>query len=191
MPNSPNVSRTLQEFLEYDFHTVLDVGCGDCLHTNLFESKGKSVTPTDYSSSNPKVIVGDYLELEFEQHDAVWCSHVLEHAPDVGCFLHKIVSDCREGGVIAITVPPLKHDIVGGHLSLWNTGLLLYRMVLSNLDCSNARVLTYGYNCSVIVEKRTIELPKLTHGNGDLEKLSQFFPIPVRQGFNGQNITCL
>lgn len=189
MPNSPIVNQTLKVLLQYEFDTILDIGCGDCLHTDYFKANGKTVTSTDYSAKRPDVIEGDYLSLEFNQHGAVWCSHVLEHAPDTNTFLQKVINDCREGGVIAINVPPLKHSIVGGHVSLWNTGLLLYRLVLCGLDCSEARVGTYGYNCSVVVTKRSVELPPLSHGNGDLEKLSSLFPFSVKQGFNGQNIT--
>lgn len=92
----------------------------------------------------------------------------------------------KDGGVLAITVPPLKREIVGGHVSLWNAGLLLYRLILAGFDCQNASVLTYGYNISVIIEKRRIDLPSdLKFANGDLEKLSDYFPFDVKQGFDG------
>jgi hypothetical protein len=81
----------------------------------------------------------------------VWCSHVLEHQPNAGLFLAKLIRDCRDGGILAITVPPAKTEIVGGHVSLWNAGLLLYRLALTGIDCRDARVKTYGYNVSVIV----------------------------------------
>lgn len=188
MPNSPVVDQTLNVLLQHEFDSILDIGCGDCKHTDLFRQHGKQVTPTDFVATRPDVVEGYYLDLKFEQHDAVWCSHVLEHVLDVQIFLKKLIGDCKDGGLIAINVPPLKHNIVGGHVSLWNTGLLLYRLVLAGLDCSSARVGTYGYNCSVVVQKRVIDLPDLTTGNGDLERLRDFFPIPVRQGFDGKNI---
>jgi len=187
---SPDVSQTLNKLVNnYEFNTILDIGCGRCNHTNFFKNHGKNVTSTDLAALEPGVIAGDYMKLKFDQHDAVWCSHVLEHQLNVQEFLHKLISECKEGGVIAITVPPLKHQIVGGHISFWNTGLLLYRMILAGLDCSEARVGTYGYNCSVIVSKKSIEMPQdLTYGNGDIEKLSKYFPMAVKQGFNGQNV---
>jgi len=187
--NSPNVNQTLSVLLNhYNFETVLDIGCGKCIHTDYFKSKNKKVTSTDYFKTREDVISGDYMSLQFEEHDAVWCSHVLEHQFNVDLFLRKLVSECKEGGTIALTVPPLKHEIVGGHLSLWNAGLLIYRLILTGLDCSKARVGTYGYNISVVTEKISIQLPDLKHGNGDLETLSKYFPIKVKQGFNGQKI---
>ena len=88
--------------------------------------------------------------------------------------------------MIAITVPPLKHQIVGGHVSLWNVGLLLYRLILVGLDCSAARYGTYGYNIGVVLNKKSITLPQLKYDNGDIETLRDYFPVSVNQGFNGQ-----
>jgi len=189
--NTINVDETLNFLInKYNFNTILDVGCGRCLHTDFFIRHGKQVTSTDYHAARENVIEGDYMKLSFTEHDAVWCSHVLEHQHDTHSFLTKMISEVKETGVIAITVPPLKHHIVGGHVSLWNAGLLLYRMILAGLDCSKASVKCYGYNISVIVEKKSITLPKLYHDVGDIELLSQWFPITVKQGFDGNNINC-
>src|SRR5690606_36120022 len=81
------------------------------------------------------------------------------------------------GGVLALTVPPLKSRIVGGHVSLWNAGLLLYNLVLAGFDCSRARILQYGYNISVILTKTPAELPRdLSFDRGDLRRLRPFLP---------------
>jgi hypothetical protein len=80
----------------------------------------------------------------------------------------------------------MKHSIVGGHLTVWNTGLILYNLIIAGFDCSEASVKTYGYDCSVIVKKKTAILPELGYDYGDIEKLSHFFPFDARQGFNGQ-----
>ena len=84
------------------------------------------------------------------------------------------------------SVPPLKHQIVGGHVSLWNAGLLLYRLILAGFDCSNAAVKSYGYNISVVVRRRNIQLPKLIRDSGDIAQLSAYFPKPVNHGFDGR-----
>lgn len=186
----PKVQTTLNVLFDnYEFDTVLDVGCGSCTHAEYFKSKGKKVTATDFVAEKEYVIACDYLDRGFKQHDLVWCSHVLEHQLNVNLFLKKLVHECKDDGVIVINVPPLKDKIVGGHVSLWNSGLLLYNMILVGLDCSEARVGTYGYNCSVITKKKMIEdMPDLTFGEGDIEKLSKYFPFPVKQGFNGKDI---
>ena len=61
-------------------------------------------------------------------------SHVLEHQFDPQRFLRKIYECLNPDGVLALTVPPRKDEIVGGHVSLWNGGLLLYHLVLAHLD---------------------------------------------------------
>ena len=176
------------------FHNVLDIGSGEGVHAEIFRNHGKSVTEVDFGKScyfndNPDerdIYFGNYLDLQFgRQFDLIWASHVLEHQLDVNQFLTKIRGDLREGGILAITVPPMKHEIVGGHVSLWNAGLLLYNLVMARFDCRSARILKYGYNISVIIEKHEIELPELSYDNGDIEKLLDYFPDGFSEPFDG------
>ncbi len=176
----------------YQFNTVLDIGCGTGRHSQKFREAGKDVTGVDIVGLAPGVIVADYLKHNFDrQFDCAWASHVLEHQPNVNLFLRKVHGDLRDGGVLAVTVPPLKHNIVGGHLTLWNAGLLLYNLVLAGFDCRQARVKHYGYNISVIVQKTPANIPydKLKYDSGDIDTLAPFFPqhpkLPIQQSFNG------
>lgn len=180
---------------KYTFETVLDIGSGDGKHAELFRKHGKVVTEIDLGQScyarlradKQNVILGDYLSIDFgeQKFDAIWASHVLEHQLNINLFLKKIHKDLIEGGVLAITVPPLKNDIVGGHISLWNSGLLVYNLILAGFNCKSARVKKYGYNISVIVRKQSLILPMLSFDSGDIEKLAGFFPGQVHEGFNG------
>lgn len=147
---------------------------------------GKAVTTV--SLQEPADHVGDFLEWEGQpgSFDAVWACHVLEHQPDVGAFLAACRRQLRDGGILAVTVPPPKHEIVGGHVTLWNAGLLLYNLILAGFDCRDATVGTYGYNISVIATKREIQLPTLAFDHGDIERLAGFFPVPVAEGFDGR-----
>jgi SAM-dependent methyltransferase len=167
---------------------VIDVGSGDGAHTAFMRAAGKRVTAV--SLLPPADVLDDYVATQLGPVDGIWASHVLEHALNVGEFLRKCFRDLREGGVLALTVPPAKHDIVGGHVSLWNEGLLLYRLILSGFDCAAARIGVYGYNISVIVRKVSIALPGLAMDAGDIERLAPFFPVPVKQGFDGR-IGCI
>jgi len=177
----------LQGLLDwYSFETVLDIGSGGGEHARLLRSLGKKVTTLDLGHSvhfkdgaeQPATIMGDFNEIELKQSfDCVWCSHVLEHQVDPQRFLAKTRRVLNATGVLAITVPPRKDQIVGGHLSLWNGGLLLYHLILAGFDCSNARVLRYGYNVSVLVGHEPIaELPELESDSGDIRKLRPYFP---------------
>ena len=175
---------------EYDFKTVLDVGCGEGLHARVFVEHGKDVLGVDYGESiyfkrnscKFKIIKADFNTFKFGRlFDCVWCSHVLEHQLNTQTFLEKVFSVLKEGGVLAITIPPLKSTIVGGHVSLWNAGLLLYRLVLAGFDCREAVVRRYDYNISVIVRKCSIidNIP-LTYDAGDIQLIRKYLPQKIQ-----------
>ena len=166
----------------WEFDSVLDIGSGGGVHATHFRNLNKKVTTI--SLEPPADIIGDYLETDIPKHDLVWASHVLEHQPNVNLFLKKCFVNC--GKYFCVTVPPLKHEIVGGHVSLWNSGLLLYNMILAGWDCKHAIVMSYDYNISVLVEKCEARLPSLRMGSGDISKLARFFPTPVEESFDGR-----
>lgn len=169
----------------YDFKTVLDIGAGYGLHTDWFRSNGKDVTSTDLTPHIDGMVIGSYLDLEFEPHDLTWASHIAEHQPNVNSFLKKVRKDTKVGGWTCITVPPLKHNIVGGHLMLWNGGMLMYHLVLAGFNCKNCSIKQYGYNISIIAQADEFELPELYYDSGDLQRLSSWLPSFAKQGFDG------
>ncbi len=197
--------KTLKYLLDkYDFKTVLDIGSGKGEHSNIFRNHNKIVTEIDNGKSyysnlrkDSNYISGNYLDTNFNQgFDCIWACHVLEHQLNVNLFLKKINNDLKEGGVLAITVPPAKPYIVGGHLTWWNEGLLMYNLILANFDCSKLVILKYDYNISIILKKRYIDLPTLAYDYGDVELLKDFFPKNINlkdkinnnltlEGFNG------
>lgn len=179
----PNADLALAKVLGMDFTSVLDVGAGEA-HSRIFREHGKQVVTVSLSEADYQC---DYLDIGFtEPFDLVWASHVLEHIPNPNFFLRKVHHDVREGGIVAITVPPLKHEIVGGHVNLYNAGILLYQLVLAGFDCSKASVKEYGYNISVIVRKVSFELPELKMDFGDLALLERFFPPGFKHGIDGR-----
>ncbi|HDX8614717.1 TPA: class I SAM-dependent methyltransferase [Aeromonas dhakensis] len=188
--------QAMQKLLDdYVFESVLDLGAGEGLHSNILSAHGKKVTAVDLGGSiyskraSPdfEVINGNFMDLSFDKaFDCIWCSHVLEHQLNVNQFLLNINSHLIEGGVLAVTVPPMKNEIVGGHVSIWNAGLLIYNLVMAGFDCRRAAILRYSYNISCIIEKRSIVLPKdLNYDYGDIEKLSMYLPQGLAEGFNG------
>ncbi|WP_339668761.1 class I SAM-dependent methyltransferase [Dasania marina] len=192
----PYAGDALEYMVEnFDFETVLDIGSGEGLHGYLLRGMGKSVTSIDYGESlyfkkkekHYDCITADYGSYKFDcPFDAIWASHVLEHQLNPNIFLKKIHSDLKEGGVLAITVPPLKHEIVGGHVTLWNAGLLLYQLVLAGFNCREASIKSYGYNISVVIKKESIKsYPEISYDSGDIDKLSEFFPKGFSEPFDG------
>jgi len=188
-------SEALARLLEYDdVNRVLDVGSGSGEHAAIMRATGRKVVTVSYEP--PADYVCDYVGNRqiASGFDAIWASHVLEHQPNVGAFLRQCYRDLRDDGLLLVTVPPAKPEIVGGHLATWNAGLLLYNMILAGFDCRDARVsgcYSSGpgyppYNISVIVRKRQANLPALRFDSGDIERLAEFFPCPVHQGFDGR-----
>lgn len=174
---------------KYEFCQVLDIGFGEGEQANWFKKQNKEVVTIDLNTEygiKPDIIA-DYNCYDFaNKFDLIWCSHVLEHQLNINLFLRKIWHDLKPKGIYAITVPPMKSKIVGGHVTVWNGGLLLYNLILAGFDCSKCHVKTYGYNISVIGQKKKARLPKkLRMDRGDIEKLAKFFPLPVCQDFDG------
>lgn len=155
---------------------VLDVGSGpNEYHAKIMRIDGHNVETCDFHDT--ATIKGNFNEVDIKkEYDGVWSSHCLEHQLNVNLYLRKISDVCKDNGYICITVPPLKHTIVGGHTTLWNPGLVLYNMILAGLDCSHAMVKSYGYNISVIVQKKTFEMPNLHFVGTDLALLKEYFP---------------
>lgn len=200
----------IQKLLDdYQFDTVLDIGCGSGQHSEIFKEYGKKVTAIDYGQSkyykNNQLTDIDIIEDDFNYwcsynwekgkdlaFDCIWASHVLEHQSDLDSFFlnlrwlsfnkEKMIN--KKGMIVAITVPPKKDLVVSGHLSIWNAGLLLYNLVSHGIDCRNAKILEYGYNISVIFQIEDIyinsKMPKLNYDSGDLLKLKEFFPSGIQ-----------
>lgn len=178
----------------HDFTTVLDIGSGAGEQAKALRRHGKTVTELDYGKSkyfvlNPDeggAIIGDFMEAEIaEQFDCVIASHVLEHQLNVGAFLKKLHSVVKEGGLVAISVPPLKHQIVGGHVTLWNAGILLYNLVLAGFDCSTPWIRRYGNNISVVITKKTVTPENLEYDSGDVDRIAAYLPPGCEEGFDG------
>lgn len=158
--------------------SVLDIGSGEKeIHSNMFREKGYQVDTVDFFENS--TYKGDFNNISIEKnYNIVWASHCLEHQLNVNLFLNKIYNTLTNNGYLVITVPPFKHQIVGGHLSLWNGGLLIYNLILAGFDCSDVKIKKYGYNISAIVQKKNTQIPfrKLVYDTEDLNTLREFFP---------------
>lgn len=174
--------------------SVLDVGSGGGFHARCFSEAGAMVTCVDYGTSvyaenadydkNIKVLNGDFNSIPISaEYDLVWASHVLEHQRNPGVFIDKLVSCCKQNGIVVITVPCAHRRLLGGHLTLWSPGLLAYNVVLSGVDLSDAIVIKGKDEFSLVFSLNRISLPDtLTFDKHDIEKLKDFLPSFVVEG---------
>lgn len=134
---------------------ILDVGGGDGLHARFFRNRGYMVDVLDLREGmEPLIHEGEYEKFEpTNPYDVIWCSHVYEHIMNPGFFLEKIFGDLKPGGWVAVTVPPMKSDMLFEHVTLWNAGLLLIHLIKSGFDARNAHVGSYHYNITVFAQK--------------------------------------
>jgi len=186
-----------------DFNSVLDIGAGQCKQTFFFKGQGKQVFTCDLvrndgphcdNKINNYNFNGNFLDIDFDgkKFDFVFASHVLEHQRNVGSFIDKMISVTRDNGYLCIIVPIRKPFIVGGHLSIWNPGLLLYNLVSSGIDCSECYIEQHDYDISFIVKlnKFNISDKLLFYDRGDIDILKNYFPFGVQEPFNGDFMYC-
>lgn len=163
---------------------ILEIGGGAGQAAEYMRTNGLAVDEIDFATNG---LTYEQTPVRPQKYDGIYLSHVLEHVRNVGAVLDRIAVELKAGGILAVLVPPAKHNIVGGHLTLWNCGLLLYNLVVAGFDCRDAAVATVGYNCVVITRHYRCKPPApLKHDIGDIETLAPFFPMPVEQGFDGQ-----
>jgi SAM-dependent methyltransferase len=179
------------------FNTVLDVGAGECLQSNYLKKYKKKVYTCDFKNidgahcnSNIKYnFLGNFLNIDFKEQkfDFVLASHILEHQHNPGLFIEKIKSVTATNGYVCIIVPIRKPFITGGHLSIWNPGLLMYNLVMAGIDCSESYIQQLDYDICVITKNKQFDLKniKLTYDRGDIDLLAQYFPFSVKEPFNG------
>lgn len=188
-------NRIIDELVRhYDFNSVLDVGCGqgdifDYLGKVGCEVKGVGcdfLEPEDVRVSGFQYIKSDITHFSWEhQFDLVVSSHVIEHVADTGEFINRMFSHLKVGGVFCLIWPPPKKQVVGGHLHVFNMGLMLYNLVRSKVDCSDVRMYRCGYNLAIMGRYNPIKDLTLSYNRYELELLGDYFPCPVKQGFDG------
>lgn len=184
----------LDYVLSSEKQTILDIGCGNGIHARVFSDAGKRVTAITASQEGiytgnllPDVRYGKFEDLNFqEKYDVVWASHILEHIRNIDVFLSKIKSVVKLGGIVAITVPAREKNITLSHVHQFNAGRLIRYLLTAGFDCSDIKILEYGFNLSVILPNvklipEKINLNKAEDGTGDFIQMDQVFNYLPKQ----------
>ncbi len=88
--------------------SVLCIGCRSPIELDLFKTAGVGeVVGIDLISQRPDIHVMDMHEMTFDddRFDALYASHSLEHAYDVGAVVREIARVGRPGAVVGVEVP--------------------------------------------------------------------------------------
>jgi len=179
-------ARCLVELIRKDPKTVLDVGSGKSEHTKSLLAHGAKVVGIDMQPArlrhpNYSHVQGNFLVLStFDQYDAVWTSHTLEHVPDPGVFLRKCRTVTKLGGWFGIVVPSDRNDIlIDSHCTFWTPAHLLYNMVLAGWNCKDAEYYTEGRDIGLLVSRMDVPTKAFTYATGQLGALQDYFPVPL------------
>ena len=185
----------LKDYIPLDRKRYLNLGSGGPETAKHILAYGKTVIDIDFQRAH-----------DFEHHNYTWikydlnngvpykddidvivANHVLEHIQNTGLFLSGCATALKDDGTLCIAVPPFKHNIVGGHVHVWNLGLLMYNLALNGFDVVSGRFKREGYNLIGIVKKMEKKLPDLQNDNGDIEKLVllNYLPKSFYQAMNG------
>ena len=189
----PHNVKSFKLLMEHKFKTVLDVGAGkNSLFDKIMAESGAEVDTADLLPD--ATYSGNYMDLKIDKrYDAILCYNCAEHQLNLNNFLLKLHENLKEDGILALSVPAWKNTIVDGHVVAFpNAGLLLYNLVMARWDCSSAKVSTFTDGTTrlsqiavIIKRSKLIDLPdNLTTGKGDLRKLYNFFPDPVKNRIN-------
>ncbi|WP_155133501.1 bifunctional 2-polyprenyl-6-hydroxyphenol methylase/3-demethylubiquinol 3-O-methyltransferase UbiG [Roseibium sp. RKSG952] len=192
---------------DFPIDTLLDIGTGNGAAARLFRDAGIKVTATgfdidEYSDHReadfegidlfPDVDICDMSVFPDDSFGAIWCAHVLEHVLDTGRALQEIRRILKPDGYFFVSVPPFKHEVVGGHIHPgWNPGILMYVLAVSGFDLSVSSFIRHGYNVCGLVRNGPDLWPniRLHFSNGDIETLQRHGRFPegfdAKQGFDG------
>lgn len=190
----PGQADLIKQALKYEFHSVLDVGAGTGWVAQYFAAQGRDVSATFLNSEDnieSVVNLGNFpLEsmpsIESDSFDAIWASHVLEHCVNVGNALSECYRILKPNGILFLSVPPFKHNVVGGHVSVgWNIGILTYLLCIYGFDVKNGSFIKHGYNIAAFVRKGTPPEVALEFSSVDFEKLDAYLPEWLKQGTYG------
>lgn len=162
--------------------SILDVGVGGgatswklCKYG--FKVTGISLADPPFKHEN-YTHIKDRFENTDLNADIVWCSHVLEHVPNIGLFIEKLIQATDKTLCVVVPNDPTSL-LVAGHLSFWTPAHLMYNLVVNGLDCREAKYYTHGRDIGLKVDKVLRPEIELNYDRGDLKLLQPYFPCEL------------
>jgi len=173
------------------FERVLDLGVGMGEHAKAFIATGSQVTGVDVRESPHEHDLYRHVQhpienMGFEEndkpYDMVWCSHTLEHMPNVQFALRQMDGFLKEGGWLYLAVPSGPQDRLHiGHLTLWTPALLMYNLICAGWDCSEAFWYTNNQTIGLCMKKKQIaDMSWRTGLPGEVNDVNKYTPVHLR-----------
>jgi len=137
------------------YKTALDIGSGDGIQAQVMRHAGLKVSELDKYNKNTEYQV-DFISYNFDRKfDVIFCSHVIEHQRNVGLFLDKIYDLLSENGVLLISAPKHKAELlIEGHLNCFFTTYFIQHLTHAGFDIENGKYMSCGpIENSAIVKK--------------------------------------
>lgn len=202
----------LDRFLRERPARAIDLGAGLGQHARYLLEHGMTVTAVDRVlteslagivhefADRAGYVQSDLSVLPFAdgEVEAVWACHCLEHMEHPLAALREWRRVLRPDGLLAVTVPPCKTEIVGRHVFTgWNVGQLMVTLLRAGYEIANGSYAEIGYNVFALV--RPNEDPPVIEPNDDLLALyADFFPPAIREEIQrnqrpnsfGETISC-
>ncbi|WP_406852580.1 methyltransferase domain-containing protein [Brevundimonas sp. BH3] len=163
--------------------SIIDVGSGGEHHKNFFRLFFDEVYTNDFDDRlTGQNYPGDFMKVDFDRKfQYVYCSNVLEHIRNQGKFIEKLFSICEDDGYVCIIVPRAHlNKLLSGHISTWSLATLVYSIVVSGFDCSDAIICNGKFEKSIIVPNKKIPSNEFTVESGvvgDVGNLNKYFPF--------------
>lgn len=181
--------RLLRDAISKQPEKVLDVGVHTGKHAMAFIAGGAEVTGIDVTLTpfeHPKYshvskpfeyVIQDGI-LEKESFDMVWCSHTIEHIPNVQSFLVGLHYFLRDDGWLYIAAPTNRQNRLHiGHLTLWTPAHLVYNLICAGWDCREAKWYTEYCTIGLCVQRRPeIDLSWRTSLPSEIEQVNEYAP---------------
>lgn len=180
----------LRLIADYKINSLIDVGAGGTDHKFLFTMYGGGeVYTNDIKGKGQYNYPGDFMHIDFDRKfHIVYASNIIEHMKNTGMFIEKLFNICDDDGYVAIVVPrPHLNRLLSGHINIYTPVTLLYNIVTSGYDCSDARVCNGVYEKSIIVKKQPIRDKNFTYRTGVVDgvnTISKYFPWKVSHKCN-------
>jgi hypothetical protein len=156
----PLLTRLLRD---HPIDTVLDLGRTDLQRLAILAQQDRQVTAVVDTSAT--AVVSPYVTLlrrapltsdPSRPFQCVVAIDLLQRQADPQAFLRLLRSQLAEGGVLALSVPAMRYPLVGGDLSIWSAGLVLYHLVLAGFDCRNVKLLPQDERIFVLLTSKII-----------------------------------